>query len=113
MVVFVFSFDLSLRFGNQATSPSQLWLNDLDALGAVLDEIAEAVKKQEQEDDKQRKIASKRKVYDASRPRVGRHLTLLPVNLWLTALLNSPETGLKATGLRAISIPIPIHIGRV
>lgn len=65
MIVSVFSFDESLRFGNQATSPSQLWLNDLGALEVVMDEIAEAVKKQEQEDEKQRKIASKRKVYYA------------------------------------------------
>lgn len=49
----------------QATPPSQLWLNDLDALGVVLDEIEEAAKKQEAEDAKQRKLASKRKVNES------------------------------------------------
>lgn len=46
----------------QATAPSELWLKDLDVLGDVLDEIAEATRKQDVEDTKQRKNAGKRKV---------------------------------------------------
>lgn len=37
-------------------------MKDLDALGSVLDEIAEITRKQEVEDVKQRKNAGKRKV---------------------------------------------------
>lgn len=39
-----------------------MWVKDLDALVDVLDEIAEATRKQEIEDEKQRKNAGKRKV---------------------------------------------------
>lgn len=46
----------------QGTEPSQLWVNDLDSLGVVLDEIAEIERKQEVEDAKQRKNAGKGKV---------------------------------------------------
>lgn len=46
----------------QATEPSQLWITDLDALGVVLDEIAEIDRKQDVEDAKQRKNAGKGKV---------------------------------------------------
>lgn len=46
----------------QGTTPSALWVKDLDALGDVLDEIAEAGRKQDVEDAKQRKLAGKRKV---------------------------------------------------
>lgn len=46
----------------QATTPSEIWLKDLDVLGNVLDDIAEATRKQEIEDAKQRKNAAKRKV---------------------------------------------------
>ncbi|CAB1111878.1 unnamed protein product [Ectocarpus sp. CCAP 1310/34] len=45
----------------KATAPSELWLKDLDALGDVLDEIDEIIRKQEVEDAKQRKNAGKRK----------------------------------------------------
>ena len=46
----------------QATEPSQLWVDDLNALGAVLDEIAEINRKQDVEDAKQRKNAGKGRV---------------------------------------------------
>lgn len=46
----------------QATEPSQLWVNDLDAIGVILDEIAEIERKQDVEDAKQRKNAGKGKV---------------------------------------------------
>ena len=46
----------------KGTSPSDIWLRDLDALGDVLDDIAEVTRKQDIEDDKQRKNAAKRKV---------------------------------------------------
>lgn len=46
----------------KATAPSELWIKDLDALGEVLDDIAEITRKQDVEDAKQRKNAGKRKV---------------------------------------------------
>lgn len=46
----------------QATTPSDIWLRDLNVLGDVLDDIAEITRKQEIEDAKQRKNAAKRKV---------------------------------------------------
>eukprot|EP00752_Nemacystus_decipiens_P012396 g10983.t1 len=55
----------------KATPPSELWVNDLDALGSVLDEIAEITRKQEVEDAKQRKNAGKRKGGGRSKCRGG------------------------------------------
>lgn len=52
----------SMRSFLQASTASDLWVRDLDALGVVLDEIAEEVRQQELEDAKQRKIAGKRNV---------------------------------------------------
>lgn len=55
----------------QATTPSEIWLRDLDALGDVLDEIAQAKAKQELEDAKQRKNAGKKKVWFAESGECG------------------------------------------
>lgn len=62
-LVAVFCFFLFVVPLTQATPPSELWLKDLDALGDVLDEIAEITRKQDVEDAKQRKNAGKRKVH--------------------------------------------------
>lgn len=61
-LMFFFLFLHGIHFLHQATAPSDLWVKDLGALGDVLDEIAEATRKQEIEDDRQRKNAGKRKV---------------------------------------------------
>lgn len=63
----------------QGTTPSALWVKDLDALGDVLDEIAEAGRKQDVEDAKQRKLAGKRKVqYSRVQCSTGRYVACTP-----------------------------------
>ncbi|CAM9147448.1 unnamed protein product, partial [Laminaria digitata] len=56
----------------KGTEPSQLWVNDLDALGVVLDEIAEIERKQDVEDAKQRKNAGKGKSGGRGRGKASR-----------------------------------------